>query len=55
MKRVIEDNQPGVKVFYWADTGPVETRISNNRIVEAKLVEGPADAAEAIISTWSAE
>jgi hypothetical protein len=38
-KRVIDDNQPGVKVFYWSDTGPVECKIEDGWIVRAEKVE----------------
>jgi hypothetical protein len=37
------------RVFYWADTGPVECKLRDGAIVEAKATDG------AIIALWQAE
>lgn len=39
------------KVFYWEDTGAVETVVENGFIVQAIPVEGPLD----VLDHWKAE
>jgi hypothetical protein len=58
-KRVIDDNQPGTKVFYWSDTGAITATVVDNEIVEATIVEGLSEAdyqpGVAVLATWKAD
>jgi hypothetical protein len=54
-KRVINDNRPGTKVFYWGDTGAITATVVDGEIVEATVVEELSEAdSVAVLATWKA-